>query len=251
MRAVRIKLVILFLALAFSGAAVLFAYHYLSRQWIPEKQAIVEIEEYYEAPPRPPPDPAVKQFAKAVELLRSGEEAAARAELMQIMEIYPDSTRTPLAKRLIGELNLDRLLSRRPMPGKLDYLVKRGDALAAIARNHRTTLAYLRLVNGVSSYNIHPGDRFVLYPVEFEVLINTGEQVLTLLQEGVFFAEFPIAEVVVPNGLRVPTKKGDVPTKIVRQQYGAWEGEKKIGFSDPGYGTAAKWVPSASVSGRP
>ena len=234
MRAVRTKLVILFIAVGFSSAAILFAYRYLQKEYLPQKHAIEEIEEFYEEPP-PPPDPGVRQFAKAISLLQSGEEQAARAEMLQIMDVYPDSSRTPMAKRVLSELNLDRLLSRRPMPGKLDYLVKRGDALAAIARTHHTTLAYLRLVNGVSSYNIHPGDRYVLYPMEFDAVVSLSEQTLTLNKDGIFFAEFRIADVEVPKGLRVPTK-------MQVSASSAWRGEEKIGFSDADFGTAAKWV---------
>ncbi len=234
MRAVRTKLVILFLAVGFSSAAILFAYRYLRKEYIPQRQAIEEIEEFYEEPPAPP-DPGLRQFAKAVSLLKSGEEQAARAEMLQIMAVYPESLRTPMSKRILTELNLDRLLSRRPMPGKLDYLVQRGDALAAIAREHHTTLAFLRLVNGVSSYNIHPGDRFVLYPMEFEVEVSLSEQTLTLNKDGIFFAEFRIADVAVPKGLRIPTK-------MQVSASSAWRGEEKVGFSDADYGTAAKWV---------
>ena len=234
MRAARTKLVILFLAVGFSGAAMFFAYRYVKKDYLPQQQAIEEIEEYYEEPP-PPPDPGVRQFAKAMEYLKAGDETAASAEMLQIMAVYPDSSRTPASRRVLTEMNLDRLLSRRPMPGKLDYLVKRGDALAAIARQHRTTLSYLRLVNDVTSFNIHPGDRFVLFPMEFAVEVSLADKTLVLLKDDVFFAEFHIADVALPSGLRVPTKM-EVSASSV------WRGEEKVSFSDPDYGTLSKWV---------
>ena len=164
MARVQIRIVAMVLALSFLGASVLVAYRYLKQEWIPEQQVIREIEAHYEEPPAPP-DPGIEYYDDALELVRTGRADEAKDLMLQLMDVFEDSNRVALCEEAVGEMNLDALFSRRPMEGKLEYVVKRGDALSAIARKNRTTIAYMRQVNTMRSLTIHPGDRLVLFPL--------------------------------------------------------------------------------------
>jgi LysM repeat protein len=231
---VQLRIVALLVALAFLGAAVAAAYFVFSKQLIPEKQAARELEQFHADPP-PPPDPAVRVFAEAQAKIRNDDPFAAREDLLHLVEVYADSPTVPAAKQVIGEINLDQLLSRRPMPVKLDYLVKRGDVLSLIAKNHRTTVAYIQKVSPVSQRVIQPGDRLVLFPMEFDLTLDLAAGTLTLEHKGKFFHAYPVVEGAKPTGLKLPTKLQ------VSNRSASVAGEL-VGELDPRLPAADKWV---------
>ena len=79
-------------------------------------------------------------FERARELLATGQFAEAREKLEFLVGVYPSSASASEARRILGELNLDDLLSTEVMEGKIMYKVKSGDNFTRIAQNHDTTL---------------------------------------------------------------------------------------------------------------
>ncbi|CAN5186815.1 hypothetical protein BH23VER1_BH23VER1_36750 [soil metagenome] len=228
------KIVIFLLALSFLAASVFVAFYYVEKDYLPEKRAIKEIANYNAEPP-PPPDPGAKMFDEAMALLGDGQIDAGRSTLLRLMTIYADSGRYHDARRIVGEINMDQLLSRRPMTGKLDYVVKRGDALAAIARNHRTSLEYIKLVNAIDGIRIHPGDRLVLFPLEFGIEIDLGANELVLTHQEKFFKAYRLQEYELPPTFRLP-----VQLKVGSKS--AWIGEDRIPSTDERLSEAYKWI---------
>ena len=103
------------------------------------------------------PDPSHPSFLKAVESLTAGDIDSAHAQLSRMLDIYRDSPHATEARRIIGEINMDRLFSRNPMPGKRDYVVKPGDSLLRIEKGSLTTIPFLRALNKLSSTVLQPG----------------------------------------------------------------------------------------------
>lgn len=231
---VQIRIVALVLALSFLAASILVAYRYLKQEWIPEQQVIREIEEHYEEPPTPP-DPGIKYYAEALALVRDGQLAEGKDLMEQLMRVFPDSNRVPYCRQVIGEMNMDRLLSRLPVEGKLEYVVKPGDALSAIAKRNRTTISYMRQVNTMQNLMIHPGDRFVLYPLEFDSEIDVEKGELTLLRSGKFFKSYQAEVHGLPEGL-------SSPRKMMVSGRGAWIDGARIPETDERLLDAHKWV---------
>jgi hypothetical protein len=167
-----------------------------------------------------------------------------------MLDIYRDSPHATEARRIIGEINMERLFSRNPMPGKRDYVVKPGDSLLRIEKGSLTTIPFLRALNKLSSTVLQPGDRLVYQPLEFEIEVDAGRKLLTLFRKSAgsdareFFKEYPIPAIVLPPGTR----------KVVQTQIhekAAWLGEKRIGSTDPKYAYARKWLQTTSRPGRP
>ena len=73
-------------------------------------------------------DPGEKTFQKAHELLAMGKLPEAREKLTAIVNVYPSSSSAPAARRIVGEINLDEILSTSHMEGKKIHVVKRGDS---------------------------------------------------------------------------------------------------------------------------
>jgi hypothetical protein len=190
-------------------------------------------------------DPGREVFDEAMELTRSSNLDEAKAKLQQVIKIYRDSDKYYEARRVLGEMNLDRLFSRSPMPGKLEFTVSKGDpGLDPIASKNRTTVPFVRRINNLASSVIHPGDRLILYPLDFEIQVRPNAKLLTLFQRGEFFKDYPIQEIKLPAGSKLP------PTSLISSKQ-AYLAEKSVRDSDPRYPMARKSLQTTSTPSRP
>jgi len=140
-------------------------------------------------------DPGEDVFRQAREMIVMGNADEAREKLGTIIHIYPASSTAPAARRILGEMNLDKLLTTASMDGKIEYTVARGDALLSIVNRHQTTLENLKHINGLTGFGtLRPGDRFILMPLDFRIIITPERQSLALWQDGAFIREYPIME---------------------------------------------------------
>ena len=122
-----LKLVLAFFAFVIMCVGVFAAAYFFKYYVKPEQEIVRQIEEVKNLPAseRPAaPDLGKRQFAKAVEFLEEGELLAAREQLYYLMEHYSDSATYLEAKRLVGEINVDLLLSEIPIEGKSEHVVK-------------------------------------------------------------------------------------------------------------------------------
>jgi len=246
----RLKILIFVLALAFLAGTFLAAYWFIDNVAKPRLQAEAALERLEEeAASRPPPDPAASSFEKAIEALEAGEIEVAQDQLARLLKVYPNSPRVPEVRRMLGEINLDRLFSRSPMPGKRDYIVKPGDSLARIERGSLTTIPFLKQLNNLSGLNLQPGERLVYQPLEFELEVDLTASTVTVRQKAAagldpaFFKEYTLTAAVLP-----PNFPKLLPTRI--QEKIAQLGDRKLLSSDARYAFATKRLVTASRPGR-
>ncbi|MBL9151763.1 MAG: LysM peptidoglycan-binding domain-containing protein [Verrucomicrobiales bacterium] len=188
------------------------------------------------------PDLGIREFEAAQALLIDGEWAAARDRLHYLMEYYPDSKAYNEAKHIVGEINMDLLLSPTPIPGKEEHLVKSGDLLAPLARRYQTTINYMMRAGGRLNHLIYPGDRLIVYPLNFRLRISLGKQTVTVLtpDDGKFFKDYEIRSVNLPPALKPP-----VSAKIAEMV--AWHEGRAVTFESPNYFDADKWIRADKV----
>lgn len=231
----RLKLVFAFMSLLIVAAAVVFVAYYWEHVVKPDLQIEEELKEKVEVKLRPAPDLGIREFEQIVDLLKAEETMTARERLYYLMEYYPESSVLSEARRIVGEINTDLLLSKIPLQGKTEYVVKSGDALAAIARRNKTTIDYIMRANGRGAGIIHPGDRLLVFPLEFEVVIDKSEQMVVIKLKGVFFKEYPVIQFELPLQIRMPVKT-EVKDRV------AWLGGKRVLFNDKNYLKSKKWL---------
>jgi hypothetical protein len=190
-------------------------------------------------------DPGKAVFDDAMEAIRSSNLDQGKEKLQQLIKIYRDSDKYFDARRVLGEMNLDRLFSRSPMPGKLEYTVIKGDlGLDPIVNKNRSTVSFVRRINNLSTSVIHPGDRLILYALDFEIQVRPNAKLITLLQRGEFFKDYRIQEIKLAPGSRLPS------ASVVASKQ-AFIGDKAVRDSDTRYPVARKWLQTTSVPGRP
>ncbi len=231
----RLKLVFVFLSFLILVAAAVFVAYYWEHVVKPDLAIEQELKKEVNVKARAAPDLGVREFEQVVELLKKGESMTARERLYYLMEYYPDSSVLPEARRIVGEINTDLLISKIPLEGKSEYVVKSGDALAAIARHHQTTIDYIMRANGRTTSIIHPGDRLWVFPLNFEVVIDQSEKVIRLELKGLFFKEYPVIKFALPPQVKAPVK-AEIKDRV------AWFEEKRVLFNNKNYLNSKKWL---------
>lgn len=188
------------------------------------------------------PDPGLSKFKEAQDKIRQGQIKEALRELYDMTRFYQDSQKFTEAKRVIGEINMDALLSPDLSGGKTQEIVKRGDSLAAIANRHLCTPDYIIAVNGMISTSLQPGDRLTVNQLKFIVVIDVTDRLVVLYEgelEGTkrFIKEYPLLGLKLPPNLKVP-----FPTELGEKM--AFSGDKRTQISDPLYFSARKELPT-------
>lgn len=241
MAQVHIRIVAALAALSVLTVTVLGAIYMYRENIKPEQERKKEVRNLLKQP-GPKADPGRKIHDQAMELIRRREMDAAREKLTEIIEVYRDSERYAPARLVLGEMNMDRLFARTPMPGKLEYTVTSKDRLNALAAKFRTTISYIQRVNNLLGSVIHPGDRLVVYPLEFEVEVDLEGKRLTVLKDGRFFKDYTIVSHHLPfPNLSKETTIGEIS---------GWVNDKKVRPDSDQYSAAQKRLQTAGRGSR-
>lgn len=234
----RLKFLLAFFALIVCAAGVAGAWFYWKKFAQPELVVNRHISGKGEVLERP--DLGRRHFEAALALIKEGELVSARDRLLYLMQYFPESATWPEARRIVGEVNMDLLLSKIPIPGKAEHTVKRGDALVTIARRSETTIDYIMRANGKISEYIFPDEVLTVYPLHFRAEIDLGKKKLTVLDGDAFFKEYDIVDVNLPADLKAP-----VATSVSERV--AWHGDRPVDFTHPEYMNCSKWIRTGKI----
>ncbi len=242
-----VKLIALFAVIGVMGFTAMFLYHILIaplggvfEKMIPNPSEIVKKEpdvdfaKMLDSAELPDIDPGEKAFQKAHEMLALDQYTEAREKLTAIVNVFPTSPSAPIARRIVGDMNLDEILSTSFKDGKITHVVKRGDSFLGIAGKNKTTLDMIMYLNGMFELgNIQPGDELVVMPLEFRLLIEPQRKSLSIWDGGKFIREYPILRIESPSPLpnqktTIESKGGLVGGKRVQPQAKGYRGAPKV-----------------------
>ncbi|WP_166442929.1 LysM peptidoglycan-binding domain-containing protein [Phragmitibacter flavus] len=185
------------------------------------------------------PDPGIRRFNDAVELIAEGKLIEGRNALYALVATFPDSNRATEAKRIIGEINMDMMFSVETNPQKKKYIVQTGDSVGLIARKQETTIECLMRANGLFNHRLHPGDHLYVFPLDFEVVVDVSEKTVTLLrnygEKKTLFKEYLAIDVRLPTYVRAPVE-------LVISSRAAWSAGKQVDSANPLFVSADKWL---------
>src|SRR6266704_3151658 len=227
----------LLLALVVFGGAALFSYYLFFKQEI-----AVRHEQRGDVTPAPTPDISLPEFQAAAKLRQEDKLTEARDALSAFIQKYPTDLHSEEAKDLLGEINVDILLSRTPSPEKQEYIVKPGDVLAAISRKLKTTPELIMRMNNMSGTMLHIGDRLLISHPDFSMVINRKANLAVLLNHGVFFKQYHVREAKLP-----PKQPSRITAKVAETM--AWKGGKRVGLGSPDYISSTRWIRIAGAPG--
>ena len=138
-------------------------------------------------------EPGDRAFQEAHELIAMGKIEEGREKMLSIVNVFPSSPAAPTARRIVGQMNLDEILSSDFPEGKTEYVVKRGDSYFAIAGRSNTSLDMIMHLNGMMGLqNLQPGDELQIMPLDFRILIEPQRKSVSLWDGAKFVCEYPI-----------------------------------------------------------
>jgi hypothetical protein len=223
-------LFVLLLALVIFGGAAWFGYNTFVKEEIEFKK-----EQRGEVPPEPVPDFSLPEFQAAAKLRQEGKLAEARDALIGFIQKYPGGLHLEEAKDLLGEVNVDILLSRYLSPEKTEYVVKPGDVLAKIARKLKTTPELIMRMNNMSGTMLRIGERLLISRPDFSIVIQRKANLVVLLNHGVFFKQYHVREAKLP-----PKQPPTITAKVAETM--AFKDGKRVGLGSKEYIGSTRWI---------
>lgn len=163
--------------------------------WVKEDVATPILEAM---PPAPVEEvePGGLAFERAVEQLALGSYDEAEERLQFVVNFDPGSEAAEEARRILGELHLDRYLSTESMEGKTIHTVERGEGFLSIAKKYETTIDCMVHLNGLLKLNqLQSGDELVVMPLNFNLRIDLPRKRLGVWKDGRFVTSYEIADV--------------------------------------------------------
>jgi LysM repeat protein len=118
--------------------------------------------------------------------------------------------------------------------------VKSGDVLARVATKMKSTPELIMRTNNLSGTMLRIGDRLLISNPEFSLFIQRKEQVVILLDKGMFFKRYRIRTVKLP-----PKQQPRITTRVMDTM--AWRDGKRVGFGTKEYMGSARWIRLAAA----
>jgi LysM repeat protein len=193
------------------------------------------------APGQPTPDPSTPDFEKAMALKRDRKTDEARDAFEDYLARFPDSSHRDEAEAMLGELNLANLFSGLPGPGKLDYIVEKGDVLDRVAHKTHSNPELIFEANNLERVNLQIGQRLEIPQVDFSVQVHLTSKNLLLLNGRRFFKAYPVLDAH-PLAKKSPV----IRTKVLEKL--AFVNAHRVVFGSKEY---ANSIRSLSLAGQP
>ncbi len=165
-------------------------------------------------------EPGQHEFNRGLEYIALQRLDEAREKLLFIQNLYPNSRNAPEARRILGEINLDEILSIENMSNKTIHEVAPGEGYLRIANNHQTTLDCIMFLNGLTELGrLHAGDELIVMQLDFKLMVNLTKKRVDLFhrddekKEHVFAKAYPIQSIDL-GGLRSRTYQSKITRKL-------------------------------------
>lgn len=165
--------------------------------------------------------PNVKKLKHAQALARRGQLSEAREILVKALITAPRSPVTRELRDLLGDINTQIFFSKEPSPRKTEYTVKRGDALASIARKLESSTEAITRVNNLDSTLIKPGERLFVPRLDFTITIDLARDRVIVHDSRGFFTQYPIVSVELPSA-----RHSSIQTKVTAKSF--WQNGKPL-----------------------
>src|SRR5438045_1347017 len=223
-------LFVLFLAIIIFGGAAWVGYNFVLKEDIQVRK-----EQRGEITPAPTPDISLPDFQAAAKFRQDGKSPEAREALSAFIQKYPAGLHVEEAKDLLGEINVDILLSRTPSPEKEEYVVRAGDVLQKVARKVKSTPELIMRINNLNGTMLHIGERLLISHPDFAIVVQRKPKLIVVLNHGGLFKQYHLQEEKLPA--KAPAK---VTTKVAEVM--AWNGGKRVGFGTKEFIGSTRWI---------
>src|SRR5207247_6016212 len=172
---------------------------------------------------------------------QDGKVTETRDALVAFIQKYPSGKHLDEARDLLGEVNIDILLSRYPSPEKTEYVVKSGDVLAKISRKLKTTPELIMRMNNMSGTMLHIGEHLLISHPDLSIVIQRKANLVVLLNHGTFFKQYYVREAKLQ-----PKQPAKLTSKVAETM--AWKDGKRVGLGSKDYISSTRWIRLAGAA---
>lgn len=190
------------------------------------------------------PNPQQQNFRAICALASNKSLEEARQKGYALLAQTKDPALTASLETLLGQLNIELILSQARMPEKEEYVVRSGDSLARIARKFKTTVDLIKKSNALQRSMLHPGDRLRIFKGTFTLTISKSRNDLVVKVNDRFFKRYRVGTGkfgTTPTGTFVITEKIEQPPW--------WRPDgKMIPFGDKANVLGTRWMSLQATS---
>ncbi|MEN7973812.1 MAG: L,D-transpeptidase family protein [Verrucomicrobiota bacterium] len=241
-RAKTIFIIIVLVHLLVIGAYLLFKSnkaedHTASETQAPKSLAPAPVAGIPETPTAIPSGSPETQalVADARSAIDAGQLVDAQETLSGIVARDPD----PEAIKLLGEVNMQLLRSPLMMPGKEYYAIQSGDYLQKIAKKFNTTVALIKIMNGLESDTIRLGSRLLVFNGNFSIRVSKTRNILDLMSGNQLFKRYSVGT---GKFGKTPAVEFSIVDKIVEPPWTRPSDNKQIEYGDPENVLGSRWM---------
>lgn len=138
-------------------------------------------------------DPGAQYFDSAKKMLALGRLSEAKNKLSAIIANHPRSERAKASRRIVGQMNLDELLSSGHLENKVTHFTKHGESYDQIAKKYRSNAECLLQLNMLMDTDRPKVDsNLVILPMDFQLTLEVQRKVISLWSGNRYFCEFPV-----------------------------------------------------------
>ena len=205
--------------------------------------------------------PGQREYDRSLELLAMDRKDEAVEKLLFIQNLYSDSENGAEARRILGEINLDEILSIENMSNKMIYTIKPGEGYLNVANNSRTTLDCMMFLNGLLEMSpLHVGDELVVMSLNFKLVVDLAKRRIELFRpdeekkEHIFVKDYPIMKLDLASlrgksiHSKISRKQGEINGEVVRPALSGYRHATKVlGFKAGRHFIQMRPVPERDV----
>jgi lipoprotein-anchoring transpeptidase ErfK/SrfK len=166
-------------------------------------------------------------------------DAGRLTDAQAILNRIPDIGSQPDAVKLLGEVNIKVLKSPLMMPGKEYYVIESGDYLQKIAKKYNTTVALLKVMNGLETDMIRLGDRMLVFNGDFSIRVSKSRNELDLLLGDRLFKRYRVGT---GEFGKTPVAEFKLVDKIVEPPWTRPSDGRQIEYGDPENVLGSRWM---------
>jgi len=133
-----------------------------------------------------------RMFNTIQALMVSNQVMLARQQCYELLQSTTNSSAVSAVEKMLGQININLLLSPAPMPEKMEYIIKSGDILENIAKKNGTTVELIKTCNSLRGKMIHPGDRLRIFNAKLAIIISKSRNDLLLKANNRFFKRYSV-----------------------------------------------------------
>lgn len=165
--------------------------------------------------------------------------AARQRQLANALECARTDAQRQILRAELGPINHALLLDPHSAGGKTAYVVKNGDSLARVARQHGVTVELLRTCNSLARDTLSVGQTLLVPAGTVSLLIDKSDNVLTVFRDGQFLREYRVAT---GRENRTPVGEFTITDRVEKPTWWRPADNKPIPYGDPEHELGTHWL---------